>query len=162
MPLPATDPQLAAQAMNMGDAGYTPAQIAPEVGLPAGTVHDIIHRHRRWGEIAEKPVFRRLRETQNQTLEAAFRAGAAQLFAKAFDEDKLAKASTYQLVTSAAISIDKARLLAGESTANIDLHVKAELVGMEQLCAALSRTLVDVSRETPVDTLHDNSINPPK
>ena len=46
---------------------------------------------------------------------------------RATDDDKLDKASTYQLVMSSAVMIDKHRLLSGESTATVEV-----LVGHQQ------------------------------
>ena len=38
---------------------------------------------------------------------------------------------------------DKARLLSGESTQNIEVHTKVELEGLDQLAAALSEALLE-------------------
>jgi hypothetical protein len=138
----AIDPKLAAQVMNMAEAGYQGQRISEAVGLPASSVSDIIARHGRWGDIADKPVFEALRRQQNQTLEAAFRAGAGQLLARAFDEDKLAKAGTYQLVVASGIAIDKARLLAGESTQNVSIHATHEVAALDKLCEMLGQALM--------------------
>ena len=139
------DPALGAAAMALGDAGYQPSQIAPAVGLPRTTVNDIIARHGRWGAIAEKPVFVKWRLEQQQLLEAGYRESAGVLLAHAMREEKLDKSSTYQLVIASKIALDASRLLAGESTANVDLHVAVQ--GMDALASALGQALL----ANPVD-----------
>ena len=136
------DPVAAIEAASLADLGYKSPQISQIVGLAPSTIDDIIAKHGRWGEVTETSVFVRLRAEQNKVLESAFRAGAARLFARAFDEDKLSKASTYQLVTSAAIAVDKARLLGGESTENLAVSV-AVSVNLDELGSRLSRRLID-------------------
>lgn len=131
-------PSKAMEVLTLADTGMTPVQIQPIVNMPPSTIGDIIRKHERWGEIAEKPVFSALRAEQNKVLESAMRAGAARLFARAFDESKLEKASTYQLVTSAAIAVDKARLLAGESTENVAQIAKVEVSGLADLASSLA------------------------
>jgi hypothetical protein len=137
-----TDPKLAAQVMNMADAGYMGQQIANVTGLPASSVSEIIRKHGRWGEVADKPVFIALRQEQNKVLEAGYRTAAGQLLARAFDEDKLAKAGTYQLVVASGIAIDKARLLAGESTQNVSVHATHEIAALDKLCEMLGQALM--------------------
>jgi len=139
---PGTDPIKAAQAMALGDVGYNTRQIAADIGIPQSTVRDIVKKHGRWGEIADKPVFAKLRSEQSQILEAAYRAGSAELFARAFDPAKLEKASTYQLVMSSAIAIDKARLLAGEATQHVAHAHVHEVKGLDALAARLGQALL--------------------
>lgn len=159
-----TLPQAAA-AVILHDLGNSTRQIEQTLGLSDTSAHDIIHRHGRWGEVCETPVFKRLRAEQKTHLEAASRVLAAKCLIQV--DKTLDKTSAYQAAGIYGLLRTHERMDAGEASVNIELHVKGELVGMEQLCAALSRTLVDVSRETsdpekPVDTLHDSSINPPK
>jgi hypothetical protein len=47
------------------------------------------------------------------------------------------------LVMGGAILIDKARLLAGESTQNVEVHTKLEVTGLDNLCSALSQVLLE-------------------
>jgi hypothetical protein len=67
------------------------------------------------------------------------------LAAKALNaaEGKIDGASFYQLVYGAAIMTDKARLLAGESTQNIEVHHKHEVQALDKLATMLSQALVD-------------------
>ena len=154
---PWIDPAKAAQAMNLGEVGYSSAKVAEIVGLNARSVRDIIRQHGRWGEIAETPVFAKLRLAQNETLEVAFRAAAAESLALAMSPEKLDKASYYQLVIGSGIALDKSRLLAGESTSNIAVahHVEAE--DLDQVVEKLARSLLRFSttvsdpRNEPID-----------
>ena len=138
------DVMKAAAAMNLSDAGYGASEIGRQLNLPQSTVRYIVGRHGKWGEIAEKPLFAKYRAEQNQHLEAASRFAAKELLARAFDEDKLNKASTLQLVTAFGITLDKARLLAGEPTEitqSVNLHAVS---GLDKLAALLSQSLVEV------------------
>lgn len=145
---------IAAAAAELAELGFPPAQIPPMLGgkISTTTVRDIIHKHGRWGEVSERPVFARLRAEQNKVLESAFRAGSAQLLERAFEEEKLKKASTYQLVIASSVALDKSRLLAGEPTELIGMAHLHEVPALDRLAAALSSRLVpiqnDVSRET--------------
>ena len=148
---PPIDPVKAAMAMELADTGYMGSQIARKTGLAQTTVHDILNRHGRWGEVAEQPVFAKLRRDQQIHLEAALRTASAKLLDRAMDEDKLAKASTYQLVIASSIALDKSRLLAGEPT---EITASVSLVaiqGIDRLASMLSQALLpsnDVPRET--------------
>ena len=148
---PMIDPVKAAQAVALGEMGYPSTQIAPIVGINDRSIRDILNKHGRWGELADTPVFTKLRLEQKKVLEASYRAGAGKLLARAFDEDKLEKASTYQLVIASSIALDKSQLLAGEPTeitATVNLHA---IEGLDRLATLLSRTLLptsnNVSRE---------------
>ena len=146
----AIDPVKAVTAMTLAEAGYNAPAIAKSIGLAERTVYDVLNRHDKWGEIAERPVFAELRKQQNLALEAAARQFAAQSWAKA--AEKMDQASYYQLVTGGAILIDKARLLGGESTQNIELHAKHEISGIDQLCSALSQVLIERQQSTSISS----------
>lgn len=138
------DPVLAAQAAGLADAGYGASQIAPMVGLNRRSVSDIIRQHGRWGDIAaDRPVFTRLRQAQQQILEASSRQIAAQALEQT--ETALPKASALQAATVFAIMVDKSRLLAGESTANVAVDV--HLQGIDELASILGQALTS----KPVD-----------
>ena len=138
----AVDPVIAHQAMALAEAGVKANAIARLTGLAPSTVSGIIHGHNRWGEISDSPVAGALRSEQQKILESGYRASSALLLERALDPDKLDKASTYQLMIASKISLDASRLLAGQSTENISIQSKVELSGLDQLCAALSQTLV--------------------
>jgi hypothetical protein len=72
------------------------------------------------------------------------------LAAKALDaaEGKIDGASFYQLVYGAAIMTDKARLLAGESTQNIEVHTKLQVDGLDKLAELLSKSITASSETT--------------
>ena len=56
-------------------------------------------------------------------------------------DNTLPYANAYQSCLIASIMIDKSRLLAGESTANVEVHIKA--VGeLDDLCSKLSNVLL--------------------
>lgn len=149
---PSIDIAKAALAFNLADAGLKPIQIAAQTGLARPSVHDILNKHGRWGEVAERPVFNALRQQQQQTLEVAFRSASATLLERAMDPEKLLKASTYQLVISSGIALDKSRLLAGEPTeitASIDLHLVGNL---DNLAARLAETLINIRANVSSET----------
>ena len=57
-------------------------------------------------------------------------------------EGKIDEAGFYHLTLGAGIMIDKARLLAGESTQNVAIQSRNELMSLEALAAALSQALL--------------------
>ncbi len=122
----------------MHDAGYPVGLIADTVGRAYNTVKDIVLRHSHWGEIAERPVFARWRAEQQQILEV----GARQIAADALVQTQAAmpKASALQAATVYAIMVDKSRLLAGESTVNVDMHVQVQAV--DELASILSQAIL--------------------
>lgn len=134
-----TDPLIAAQLMGFVDAGYPASQAGEMVGVAPRTAQDIVRCHGQWGEVAEKPVFARLRAEQNQILEALARKMAADSWVKA--AEKIDKASYYQLVMGGAIMLDKARLLAGESTENVAHLHRHEVAGLDDLAVKLADVL---------------------
>jgi hypothetical protein len=94
----------------------------------------------RMEKIAEGETFKRHRQEQNKALEQANRTLAAKALNAA--EDKIDKASFYQLVFGAAIMMDKDRLLAGEPTdihANLNIHAVTIL---DKLAAMLGQSLI--------------------
>jgi hypothetical protein len=139
----AIDTVKATQAMALSDMGFGQAAIAEQTGLNRRSVWDILNKVGHWGEVVEQPVLKRFRQEQNSALEATARQFAAQSWAKA--AEKMDSASYYQLVMGGAILIDKARLLAGESTQNVEVHSKVEIAGLDQLCSALSQVLLESS-----------------
>ena len=144
---PSIDPVKAAAAYTLQESGHSGRQIARMTGLPRGSVHDILSGRGRWKKVPELPVFRRLRQEQSQRLEAAFRQGTSVLLERAFDDEKLAKASTFQLIYASGIAIDKARLLAGESTENVaHLHLH-EIPALDRLAEKLGQTLLQRQSE---------------
>jgi len=57
-------------------------------------------------------------------------------------EAKIDEAGFYHLTLGAGIMIDKARLLAGESTQNVAIQSRNEVMSLEALAAALSQALL--------------------
>src|SRR3990167_2092476 len=150
---PSIDPKKAMTALNLEAAGHTGNAISAITGLARSSVRDILRGHGRWGEVADKPVFARLRAEQQVHLEAAFRTAAAEFLARSTDEDKLQKASTYQLVIASSIALDKSRLLAGEPTEIVATYNLHAIEGIDRLASILSQSLLssnDVPRETKI------------
>jgi hypothetical protein len=157
----AIDPVKAAQAYNLADVGYSGESISRIAKLSRSSVTDILNQKGHWSTLVESPVFKALRREQNQVLEAGFRASANLLLQRAFDESKLEKASTYQLVIASSVALDKARLLAGESTQNIEVHSKLEVTGLDNLCSALSQVLLESSTVSPTQTSDSVTVSLP-
>ena len=133
---PATDYNKAALAMNLGDAGASSTQVAAQVGISQRAAWDIINRQGRWGEVAERSVFAKLRSEQNQVLEAVARSMAIDSWTDAYA--KKDKASYYQLVVGGSILLDKARLLAGEPTQIIENTINpATVSALEKLASVI-------------------------
>ena len=134
-----TDPFKAATVMNLGDAGMTASQAANIVGIPERTAREIIARHGRWGEVAERSVFAELRLKQKARLEAASR----MLFSKCLIqlEDTLGNASAYQAAGIYGLLRTHERLDAGEATQNIAVHSHKDVAALDELCEMLSQSL---------------------
>jgi predicted transcriptional regulator len=148
----------AAMALELKDTlGLSERRIAAQVGLTSSTVHSILAGNHGWDVLAELPIVKRHRAQQNAALEQAARTLAAQSFIRAAED--LPNASYYQAVTGGAILIDKARLLAGESTANVEVHSKVEVTGLDNLCSALSQVLLEstVSQSQTGSSVTDTS-----
>jgi predicted transcriptional regulator len=136
-----SDKVKAATALELSEKlGHSERQIAKEVGLPASTVHTILSKANGWDQIADEPVFKQNRAQQNRALEQAARSMAAKAMEKA--EGKIDEAGFYHLTLGAGIMIDKARLLAGESTENIAIRSREEILKLDLLAAALSEALL--------------------
>lgn len=140
------DMMKAAQADALAAVGYNPAAVGRATGLHPSSVRDVLHRVGHWGEVAQTPVFKRLRSEQSIALESAGRVLAAKAMLQC--EETLPKANAYQSCLIASIMIDKSRLLAGESTENISVHNTVEIHGLDQLADALSRRLITSSTES--------------
>jgi hypothetical protein len=133
----------AATALELSEKlGHSERQIAKEVGLPASTIHTILSKANGWDQIADEPVFRQHRAQQNRALEQAARSMAAKAMERA--EDKIDEAGFYHLTLGAGIMIDKARLLAGESTENIGIQItdRSGVENLDRLAAALAQSLI--------------------
>lgn len=141
MSRPSTDPIVAAQAMNLGDAGYSGAAIANMLDISDRTARHLIRKHGRWAEVAERPVFAELRRQQKIHLESASRAIAAKCLIQV--EEKLDKASAYQAAGIYGLLRTHERLDAGEPTEIIG-HVtdRRSVESVEALAAALSQVLI--------------------
>jgi hypothetical protein len=135
----------AATAVELVESGGLSASEAGQsLGLGKNTVANILKGKYGWDEIVERPVFVRHRANQNKALEQAARTLAAKAFAHA--EETLPKASFYQAVVGGSILIDKARLLAGESTENVAVLVRHEAEGLDALASVLGQTLLQTGQ----------------
>lgn len=140
-----TDFPTAALVMELGQQGKSTRQIAAVTGVSATTVSNILNGEFGWGQIAEGPVFQQYRAQQNKALEVAARALAAKAYAHA--EEVLPKANFLQSVIGGSTLVDKARLLAGESTENHAHYHVHEIQGLDRLCERLRRALIITGSE---------------
>src|SRR5688572_31551287 len=125
----------AATAVELVEAGHSHNEAARRLGISHQTVGAILKGDYGWDEVTSRPVFAQHRQQQNKALEQAARTLAAKAFTHA--EATLDKASFYQAVVGGSILIDKARLLAGEATSNVEVHNKIDISGLDKLAAAL-------------------------
>jgi predicted transcriptional regulator len=131
-----TDLRTAALVVEMKETeGRSVRDFAAATGVSASTVQHIVRGAHGWAEVADRELFKRYREEQNRALEQVNRTMAAEALIKAYG--KMDQASFYQLVFGAAIMMDKARLLAGEATANVEVHTKHEIESLDKLCEML-------------------------
>ena len=105
------------QAKTMLDQGKTYDHITAVTGMSSATIAKVSK-----GEIEISPAWLK----PVKSLESAKLTTIIHQLLDSITPEKLAATPTYQLTTSAAILIDKRRLIDGESTANI-LH--ADLIG---------------------------------
>ena len=120
-----------------------------QTGIDHVTISRIIKGVANWGEIAEEPVWKQHRETQNKALQAAWRSAAAVGLIEAHKPEKLEKASYYQLIVGSSIATEKANLLAGlptEITASVNVHIEAKVDGLVE---ALGQALLLKQAEPP-------------
>ena len=146
---------LAAAAVELVEgAGLTAAEAARRTGLSIRTVQEICAEVRGevgqgygWGEIAQGPIFQEHRRRQSQYLEVYARDLARKSWSHA--EAKLPDASYSQAVLGGAILVDKARLLAGESTSNISTHITHEAgASLDALLTRLATILGETGKDT--------------
>jgi hypothetical protein len=136
-----TNPQIAAQAMALNDVGYPSTQIGRMLDIAQRTAHDIINLHGNWGEVAERPVFARLRLDQKKHLEATSRMLSAKCLIQV--DKTIEKASAYQAAGIYGLLRTHERLDAGEPTEIIGhIQDRRSVESLEALAAALSQTLI--------------------
>ena len=155
---PGIDPLEAVKAFSLADLGYTPQQISQKVNISRPSLYYIFGRHGKWGEIADTPVFNRLRREQNQLLEASYRTIAASSLMHAMTPEKIAKASYYQLIVGSSIATDKAQLLAGLPTEISMSNQVTEFRAIDQLAEALARSLVS-KKDDVIEIPKEENVN---
>ena len=104
-------------AITLRNAGYTYAEISENMGVSPATAFRLCNL------IPQKLTIEDIQLSQNvkSYLQHKTLLASNQLLSSALTDDKIDKASTYQLVMASAVMLDKHRLLAGESTSNIAL-----------------------------------------
>lgn len=143
--------KLMAQAMR--DQGMGRKEISEKLGVSTSTVHAFFSEMSGLDDITHADLAQKFRNrlSSQMILDSKF------LFDSATDEEKVAKASTLQLVTAGSILIDKSRLLAGESTENIAVRVKhvndtdAELLAIREEIRQLESEAVKQSNSLDVE-----------
>jgi hypothetical protein len=140
MPGVMVDPIKAAQAMELGDMGYSQIVVAERTGLNPSTVSDIVGRYGRWGEVANRPVFLELRAQQKAILHAGTLALSARALVQV--EKTIDKASAYQAAGIYGLLRTHDRLDAGESTQNVSIHSTLDLVSLDKLSEMLGQALM--------------------
>jgi transposase len=140
---------LAAAAVELVEgAGYSQRKAGAMVGLSGVTVHDIVHRHGHWGEVAESALFKQYRNEQKATLEAASRAISAKCLIQV--EEKLDKASAYQAAGIYGLLRTHERLDAGEPTSiSASLNIQA-VASLDKLAAMFGARLVEEQKTIDV------------
>lgn len=141
---------IAAQAVELVEAGYSQNKASQMVGLNRTTVREIIHGVNSWGEIAQTTRWQQIRQEQKKALESASRTLASKLLVHA--EANYDKMSAYQAVGMYGILRQHERLDAGEPTqisANLDVHV---LESGDKLAALLANALTAKSKSIDVSS----------
>jgi hypothetical protein len=130
----------AARAVELVEAGYSRNKASKMTGLARQTIDDIINGNVGWDERANEPLFRQYRQQENKRLTHACTELAKAAIVHA--HSALPKASFLQAVLGSAALIDKARLLAGESTENVAVAHRHEVEDLGVLADALAKSLV--------------------
>ena len=135
-----TDLPKAATAKAMSEMGFQSGQIAESIGLPEGTVDDIVNGRHGWGRMLNEPVFREYRVQQKRLMQTS----SIELAKKALKQidEKLPQASAAQAAMVYGILRDKERLDAGESTQNIAIIDRHEIEQLDKLAERLSQVLL--------------------
>lgn len=149
-------------AMALRDQGSSRSEISKKLGISTSTVHAFISESK-------------LDDISHSDLASKFKArmanelilNANSLFDTAMHDEKMEKASTLQLITAGSILIDKARLLAGESTENISVRVKhineteSELKSLRDEISSLEKGIADTVdvEQLNSDTLDAEQLN---
>ena len=105
-------------AVGLRAQGLTYSAIAQEMGCPLSAVYAMCNSIPTDIEDFETTNFQKLLKGY---MSDQYSRVSATLLNRAMDDDKLDKASTYQLVMASAVATDKSRLLQDQSTSNISL-----------------------------------------
>lgn len=143
-----TNLQTAARAAGMYQAGIPVGDISAETGLSKRTIYHILNGDYNWGEILKNnEAYKLYKEATTKALEV----NAWELAKKSFvhAEEKLPDASYAQAVLGGSILLDKARLLAGESTENIAHAHRHEVVAKDEVAARVLASLSNSVQQTP-------------
>lgn len=106
-------------ALSLRSSGYKLGQISQIIGAQPNTIHDWLNNPK-----FDSVRLRELAENLKDQLADRFIIGASTSLSTAMTDEKLEKASYYQLVMGSAVMTDKARLLSGESTENYSVMSK--------------------------------------
>tara|TARA_Y100001951_G_scaffold54816_1_gene43500 strand:- start:27 stop:563 length:537 start_codon:yes stop_codon:yes gene_type:complete len=98
--------------------GYTMDTISKNLSIPKSTIHGWVHGSLNQEGSEDRDVIRSCAEQLNEQLQSTLTITANRLFVQAMDQDKIDRSSTKDLIISASVALDKARLLAGASTEN--------------------------------------------
>lgn len=130
----------AATAKAMSEMGFQTGEIAGAIGLPEGTVDDIVNGRHAWGKMLQNPVFNEYRVQQKRLMQTA----SVELAKKALKqvELRLPQASAAQAVMIYGVLRDKERLDAGEPTEIIATYNVHAVQGLDRLARLLSHSLL--------------------
>ena len=145
-----TDPQEAATVVAMSEGGYGPSAISRNLEMPRSTVNDILHGRSGWDKIHDQVWFREYVNKQRVSLQASLTEIAKRGLIRV--DETIDKASTGQAMWAAAVAIDKARLLAGESTENIAHAHRHEVVAKDEVAARVLASLANSVSPTQAPT----------
>jgi hypothetical protein len=156
----ATDPLIAAQAMALSDMGYGSTAVGQMLDIAQQTAYGIIKGHGRWGEVAERPLFSKLRFEQKQHLEATSRMLSAKCLIQV--DKKIELASAYQAAGIYGLLRTHERLDAGEPTQiTASLNVNA-VASLDKLAAMFSQRLVEDNNVSNLTNVGEEAVSPKK
>ena len=129
------------------EIGYSTREIADICNVSQPSVVSWINNPDFNVDLIDDENLTELSDRTKDRFSRTLRINAARSFSKAMTEDKMNSASHLQLVTAGGIMLDKARLLDGESTDNINFMYKKKeklaenIIDVEHEIAALERDI---------------------
>lgn len=129
----------AAKLVNLVASGQSARRAGKMVGMSPSTAKDIVSGRNGWAQIKLSKEF--LAHRQSSAIDLELMVGEQAKRAVERMDETIGKASYGQAVYGAGVMIDKYRLFAGQSTANLSVKINERAEGLDEALAKLDAAL---------------------